>query len=113
MNIDYRSTEQEIQEALQAKAQELFSFNKSDELIFLKAPGRVNLIGEHTDYNNCPVLPCAVDRAIYGLIIPSDDAVIRIADLNPDFEPIEFGFSGGKGRSIPDWSLGKLLQGSC
>ena len=33
--------------------------------ILVKAPGRINLIGEHTDYNNGFVLPAAIDKAIY------------------------------------------------
>ncbi|MBQ6570370.1 MAG: galactokinase, partial [Clostridia bacterium] len=39
-------------------------FNKSAEAVCF-APGRVNLIGEHTDYNGGHVLPCAISMGIY------------------------------------------------
>lgn len=44
------------------------TFRSDDVLIFLKAPGRVNLIGEHTDYNMGPVLPCAIAYALIFLV---------------------------------------------
>jgi galactokinase len=42
-----------------------------------RGPGRVNLIGEHTDYNDGFVLPVAIDRAAYVAIAPRDDRAIR------------------------------------
>ncbi|HEY4334855.1 MAG TPA: galactokinase [Puia sp.] len=44
------------------KFQEIFA---SQNALLVRSPGRVNLIGEHTDYNNGFVLPAAVDKAIY------------------------------------------------
>ncbi|GAB3695090.1 galactokinase [Spirosoma flavus] len=43
------------------------------EPLLICSPGRVNLIGEHTDYNNGFVLPAAIDKAIYLAIGPRDD----------------------------------------
>lgn len=44
----------------------------------VRAPGRVNLIGEHTDYSGLPVLPIAIDRALYLAIAPTNDGVVTV-----------------------------------
>jgi galactokinase len=68
-----------------------------------RAPGRVNLIGEHTDYNDGFVLPMAIDREATVAIVPSDDRKFRVHTLNFD-ESGEFDldvpFSGERGRWI-------------
>jgi len=46
------------------------------------APGRVNLIGEHTDYNGGYVLPCAIQYGTYLLIRPSAEKFISFASTN-------------------------------
>ncbi len=48
------------------------------------APGRVNLIGEHTDYNEGFVLPSAIDRHVVMAIQPRDDAIVRLFALDMD-----------------------------
>ncbi len=54
--------------------------------IVVRAPGRVNLIGEHTDYNDGFVLPVAVDRAVWVAAAgqPEREAVIRALDMRND-----------------------------
>jgi galactokinase len=46
--------------------------------IMAKSPGRINLIGEHTDYNLGFVLPAAIDKAAYVAIARRDDQLVRL-----------------------------------
>ncbi len=50
------------------------------------SPGRVNLIGEHTDYNGGYVFPCAISFGNYCLIRKTSRKTVRFASLNMDFE---------------------------
>src|SRR5690606_28822676 len=46
--------------------------------VLVRAPGRVNLNGEHTDYNGLPVLALAIERQIWVRGAPRDDAIVRL-----------------------------------
>lgn len=54
----------------------------------VRAPGRVNLIGEHTDYNDGFVFPMAIDRAAWIALRPRDDkrVIVRSVDFNQTAE---------------------------
>lgn len=55
-------------------------FGKEGEVYF--APGRVNLIGEHTDYNGGHVFPCALTIGTYGVAKKREDKKLRFYSLN-------------------------------
>src|ERR1700761_4782092 len=50
----------------------------------VRSPGRVNLIGEHTDYNHGFVLPAAIDKAIYMAVSPRPDNELHLVSLDLD-----------------------------
>jgi len=67
------------------------------------APGRVNLIGEHTDYNDGFVLPCAIGFAVRVAIAPNSDQKIIL--LSEDFpEQSEFGLDEIPANKKGNWA---------
>jgi len=50
--------------------------------LLIRSPGRINLIGEHTDYNEGFVLPSAIDRAIYLAVAPNEGHEVAITSLD-------------------------------
>ncbi len=67
-----------------------------------RVPGRVNLMGEHLDYNGLPVLPMAIDRALYVAFAPNRDGQFRLANQNSAFAEATF----ENGPSIPPSETG-------
>ena len=66
-------------EAVKAKFEEVFG--KADVRVYF-APGRVNMIGEHTDYNGGHVFPCALTIGTYAAAAKRDDNKLRFYSMN-------------------------------
>ena len=62
---------------------------------FFRAPGRVNLIGEHTDYNHGFVMPVALDRDILLLARPRKDNIVRLSNLESRYPAFSFAIMSG------------------
>lgn len=52
--------------------------------VLVRAPGRVNLIGEHTDYNDGFVLPLGIDRGVWIALSPRADAQVEVSSVDFD-----------------------------
>lgn len=74
--------------------------------IIVRAPGRVNLIGEHTDYNDGFVLPMAIDRAMWIALRPRPDRLVSAFSLDMR-EAIEFDLD--RFEKLSGW--GEYLKG--
>jgi galactokinase len=70
----------------------------------VRAPGRVNLIGEHTDYNGGSVLPMALDRAVYIAARPRADRIVRMIARDLGGERAEFALDAIARDDAHPWS---------
>lgn len=59
-------------------------FGKREDVKTYFAPGRVNLIGEHTDYNGGHVFPCALTIGTYAAVAKRDDRTVQFYSVNQD-----------------------------
>lgn len=55
-----------------------YFFKREEEPLIVRSPGRVNIIGEHTDYNQGFVLPAAIDKAAYIAVSKREDNIISL-----------------------------------
>jgi galactokinase len=78
--------------------------------LLARAPGRVNLLGEHVDYNGGPVLPAAIDRDVRVALAANGEGVARLYALDLDRQ-ISFHLqslerkSDQNGETLPTWAL--------
>jgi galactokinase len=78
-------------------------------LVAARAPGRVNLLGEHVDYNDGLVLPAAIDREVHLVAAPRSDYLVSLAALDLE-QRVEFrladldGRQDAYGEPLPGWA---------
>lgn len=77
------------------------TFGSSPQLL-VRAPGRVNLIGEHIDYSDLPVFPMALQREVRIALTPRDDETVMLHSTEGRFPPVEFEIE----PAIPPWVSG-------
>ncbi len=96
-----------LHEKIGKKFLEIFNENP----FIVRSPGRVNLIGEHTDYNNGFVLPAAIDKAIYFAITPRSDNLCKLIsyDLN-DTHEFEISKPEFSDKHWPNYLMGVVDQ---
>ncbi len=89
----------------------LKQFVKENSIV-TRSPGRINLIGEHTDYNNGFVLPAAIDKAAYLVITPRNDNEIHLhsVDMNEDYTTTASELKKSANSSWPNYILGVIQQ---
>ncbi|WP_276502193.1 galactokinase [Terrimonas pollutisoli] len=83
-----------------------------DATDFFFCPGRVNLIGEHIDYNGGKVMPCAISRGTFLAIAKNTDKKLRLQCLNfPETAELHLQTSYAKtGKEWFNYPLGSLNQ---
>lgn len=92
-----------MKEKLLQKFNELFGKGDDDRVYF--APGRVNLIGEHTDYNGGHVFPCALTIGTYAVARKREDDKLRFFSMNfEDLGVIESSLDDLKPYKEADWT---------
>ena len=88
-------------------------YGSSEGLRVFRAPGRVNLIGEHTDYNLGFVMPVALDLATFVATAPSPDGQLRICSEERQemrtFDPAQIG-SAQRAGHWTDYPIGVAVE---
>lgn len=80
-------------------------FGDKGEIGVYFAPGRVNMIGEHTDYNGGHVFPCALTIGTYGIARKRDDKKLRFYSMNfEELGIIESSVEGLRPEKEADWT---------
>jgi galactokinase len=84
----------------------------AEPAIIVRSPGRVNIIGEHTDYNEGFVLPAAIDKAAYVALSLRDDDIIHLTalDLKEKFTTTVAELKPVGDVSWPNYLLGSAAQ---
>src|SRR3954469_1304249 len=96
---------EELIDALVASEPE--AAGRGDGIVVVRAPGRVNLIGEHTDYNEGFVLPAAIDLELRIAYLPADDRRVELVRLDSgERDGFDLGVPRAKSGSWIDYVAG-------
>ena len=91
-------------ENLKSAFEKVFGENENTKLFF--SPGRVNLIGEHIDYNGGCVFPSAITYGTYAVVAPREDQKVRLYSGNfEDRGIIEFDLTDLSHADDEHWSV--------
>ena len=81
-------------------------FGENDNIRLFFSPGRVNLIGEHIDYNGGCVFPSAITYGTYAIVAPREDQIVRLYSGNfQDRGIIEFDLTDLSHKEDENWSV--------
>ena len=94
---------------MKEKIQEVFAERSGEKGTLYVAPGRFNLIGEHTDYNGGFVFPGAIDKFIMAEIRPNGLDVVRVYSIDID-EEVAFGL---REEDAPAQQWARYIFGVC
>ncbi len=96
---------------ISSRIRDIYQQQFGDPAFIVRSPGRINLIGEHTDYNLGFVLPAAIDKAIYIAINkrPDDKILLYAADLDQTYTGSMHALNKSD-QEWPDFILGVVQQ---
>ena len=93
---------------LLAKYQDLFQV-PGDDVFF--SPGRINVIGEHTDYNGGHVFPCAISLGTYGVFGKRDDQEVHLYSGNMEGDEVVFDLNDDQPETDDDRKWANYFKG--
>lgn len=96
-------------EEMQKKIEKIFSERFGGKGNIYASAGRINLIGEHTDYNGGFVFPGAIDKVIMAEIRPNEMEKVRVFSIDID----EYAEAGLKEEDAPSQSWARYIFGIC
>jgi len=91
-------------QAIKAEFAKVFGDGAKGRVHVVRAPGRVNLIGEHTDYNDGLVFPMAIEPQVLIACRTRDDGKVRLASTAFPGQVVEFSVEGKIERGEPAWA---------
>ncbi len=102
MNLPDGWDAEELARAKRLAVQVRASVGDDAQIFAARAPGRVNLIGEHTDYSGLPVLPVAIDRSTIVVAAANTTREIEVSNVDPAWPSRRFAIE----RQIPPYATG-------